>query len=223
MINKDVSTSSNELPNIGVSLDKLNPFVYNMLKKDCLKGIDNIEKSLEKRTGNILQMFQLDTPKELFFQEPSSSKNGLEQEVLKICHKLCSIYPEYLDNLNRYVAEDNREFEVERFWINYQRPGEFIPLHRHSGMFSFVVWVNLPETKDSNYDVEKWNLGKGYQGQFEFVYSDMLGSIKTLRLANDKSFEGSICVFPAELQHQVYPHYQDEYRITVSGNIRAKI
>jgi hypothetical protein len=81
----------------------------------------------------------------------------------------------------------------------------------------------LPETKDSNYDVEKWNLGKGYQGQFEFVYSDMLGSIKTLRLANDKSFEGSICVFPAELQHQVYPHYQDEYRITVSGNIRAKI
>lgn len=42
MINKDVSTGSNELPNIGIFLDKLNPFVYNMLKKDCLKGIDNI-------------------------------------------------------------------------------------------------------------------------------------------------------------------------------------
>ena len=224
MFEYDVSAGPNELPNLGVIVDELNPFVFNVLKKDCFNGIENINKGVGKRTGDILQMFHQDVPKDFFFQKPTNSKKTLEIEIIKLCKQMCLVYPEYIDKLNHYeTLNDDYNFVVERFWINYQRPGEFIPLHRHSGIFSFTIWVNLPEIKNEQIDVGKWNLGKGYQGQFEFVYSDMLGQIKTLRLAQDKSFEGKICIFPSELQHQVYPHYQDEYRITVSGNIRVKI
>ena len=37
----------------------------------------------------------------------------------------------------------------------------------------------------------------------------------------DKSFEGKMLMFPAKLQHLVYPFYtSDKERITVSGNIK---
>jgi hypothetical protein len=44
-------------------------------------------------------------------------------------------------------------------------------------------------------------------GQFEFVYTDVLGKIKTMQLAHDSSWEGKIAVFPAAMHHQVYPHH----------------
>jgi len=217
---------ANELPNLGVHVQELNPFVFNMLKKDCNNGIKVIEKSIGQRSGDLLQMFHQDLPKEFFFQQPTTSKDSLEREVIAICKNMHNLYPEFADKMNQFET-DNKitdwHFTVERFWINYQRPGEFIPLHRHSGIFSFAVWINLPDFETKNLEVEQWNLSKGYQGQFEFVYTDMLGQIKCVRLAQDKTWEGKICVFPAELHHQVYPHYADEYRITVSGNIRIKI
>ncbi|MCH1612027.1 MAG: putative 2OG-Fe(II) oxygenase [Flavobacteriales bacterium] len=227
MSQSDILPGINDLPNIGVHIEKLNPFVFASLKKDCLEGISNVDKSIGNRTGDILQMFHQDIPKEFFFQEPTTSKENLTNEVIKICDNFKKTFPEVIDKLNTGTnkEQDDYTFYVERFWINYQRPGEFIPLHRHSGIFSFVVWVSLPiaQQEFENQPVERFNLSKGCQGQFEFVYTDMLGQIKQLRLAHDKSWEGSICVFPAELNHQVYPHYQDEYRITVSGNIRAKV
>lgn len=223
----DIQPGVNILPNLGVHVDKLNPFVFGALKKDCFDNIKTIEKHFDKRSGDILQMFHQDLPKEFFFQEPTSSKESLTTEIISLCNQLKNKFPEYIDKLNFGIDKEKEDHElyVERFWINYQRPNEFIPLHRHSGIFSFVVWVSLPieQQKFANQTTERFNLSKGCQGQFEFVYTDMLGQIKQLRLAHDKSWEGSICVFPAELYHQVYPHYEDELRITVSGNIRAKI
>lgn len=216
----------NELPNLGVYIDELSPFVFAQLKKDCFNGIESIEKNINDRTGDILEMFHKDIPKDFFFQEPTKSREGLEREVLKICREIKNLYPEYVEKINQFDIEKEGkdvDFSIERFWINYQRPGEFIPLHRHSGIFSFVVWVSLPELVTKNLEAEQWNLSKGYQGQFEFVYTDMLGQIKSVRLADEKSWEGKICVFPAELHHQVYPHYSNEYRITVSGNVRIQI
>tara|TARA_E500000178_G_C17038341_1_gene764832 strand:- start:6393 stop:7094 length:702 start_codon:yes stop_codon:yes gene_type:complete len=228
--NLDVSNGNNELPNLGVYLDNLNPFVFQQLKKDCDKGLEVVNKHWDKRSGDLLEMFHQDMPKEVFFQEPTESKKGLEREILQICHKMCMKWPELMDKLSFYSKmfdDGTPDFQlfVERFWINYQRPGEYIPLHQHSGIFSFVVWVQIPyyatETLEANKN-EAFSLNKGYQGQFEFVYTDMLGQVKTLRLADGPGWQGKICVFPAGLYHQVYPFYNDEIRITVSGNIRAK-
>lgn len=215
------------LSNLGIYLGDLNPFVFQQLKKDCQEGLKILEKDWGKRSGDLLEMYSQDISKDLFFQQPTKSKDGLERELLSICKMLVETYPEYISSLDQYEMEtENWDCVVERFWINYQRPGEYTPLHKHSGIFSFVVWVQIPynatDIINTNYN-ESYSLNKGYQGQFEFVYTDMLGQIRTTRLADDSSWEGKICVFPAHLYHQVYPFYNDNTRISVSGNVRAKI
>jgi hypothetical protein len=56
---------------------------------------------------------------------------------------------------------------------------------------------------------------------FEFVHVDSFGKLQNTRLPVDKTWEGKIAVFPAELNHQVYPFYNtDELRISISGNVR---
>lgn len=217
-----VVPGTNMLENSGIYINELNPFVFNTLKKDCLENVDDIQKQLKDRTGDLLQMFKIDAPKEMYFKQPTKSRDGLTRELLQICNELMEEYPEYLTKIGYYMEENSLvDLYVERYWINYQLPGEFVPLHQHSGVFSFVVWVSLPDIQ-----VKKnipYNGMKGYQGDFEFTYPDILGSLRSIRLAQDKSWEGKICVFPAGLHHQVYPHFEDDIRITVSGNIRAKL
>jgi hypothetical protein len=51
-----------------------------------------------------------------------------------------------------------------------------------------------------------------------------LGRIKQVPIPVDSSYEGTIMMFPSALNHGVYPFYtSDEYRISVSGNIRIKV
>ena len=48
--------------------------------------------------------------------------------------------------------------------------------------------------------------------------------METLPLFIDKTWEGTIVMFPSWLNHSVYPFYtSDDYRISISGNIVVKI
>ena len=52
------------------------------------------------------------------------------------------------------VAETMRDietsdFKLQRLWVNYQKKYDFNPLHIHSGIFSFVIWVQI------QYDLKK--------------------------------------------------------------------
>lgn len=219
-----------QLPNSPILVDTLNSFVFQRLKKEALAGIQDIEKSFNLRNNDLLSMFHQDLPKEIFFKEPKESKDALEKEILRLCEQLINVHPEYLNVLSyfsNYGDDTNTKTElfVERFWINYQRPGEFIPLHQHSGVFSFVVWVQIPYLFESENDSvnEQYGASKNNKGIFEFVYNDALGAIKKLQLEADKRWEGKIAVFPANLYHQVYPFYENELRISVSGNVRARL
>mgnify|MGYP002624533119 FL=1 len=106
--------------------------------------------------------------------------------------------------------------------INFQRPGEFIPVHRHSGVFSFVIWVQVPYSLTEDTGSEQFSASKNVKGNFEFIYNDILGNLRTCRIPADKDWEGKLMIFPAELHHQVYPFYSNDFRITVSVNIRAR-
>ena len=61
-------------------------------------------------------------------------------------------------------------------------------------------------------------------GMFAFFFSDPSGKITQEALPVDKSWEGKVALFPANLNHCVYPFYtSDEYRISISGNLGFKI
>ena len=81
------------------------------------------------------------------------------------------------------------------------------------------------------YDLEKEEkyftksfTNKPMTSKFAFQYINIDGDISTDCLDVDKSFEGKIILFPSKQVHTVFPFYtSNDYRVTVSGNIRLKI
>jgi hypothetical protein len=128
---------------------------------------------------------------------------------------------------NYSTSIENLETKVslERIWVNMQRAGEFLPLHHHSGLYSFVIWVTIPFTmSDEKDNTANPDLIKSRTAHFEFVYTDALGKVSNYPVPVDKSLEGKICIFPSELQHQVYPFYSSNgVRVSVAGNYRLEI
>ena len=81
---------------------------------------------------------------------------------------------------------------------------------------------------DTNKMIEKGELIEAQDNnrtsKLTFVISDRLGDIQEHLIKVDKSFEGKMLMFPAKLNHQVYPFYTSNgYRITVSGNINLDV
>ena len=110
---------------------------------------------------------------------------------------------------------------MDKWWVNYQKKHEFNPIHNHSGVYSFVIWMKIP------YDCEKQNkkdIARNSNapsiGTFQFSYQNILGDGDAKSYYLSPKDEGIMLFFPSRLDHQVYPFYDcDEERISVSGNI----
>ena len=58
---------------------------------------------------------------------------------------------------------------------------------------------------------------------FEYNYNSIIGKNLTHRLTLNKKDEGRIVLFPAQLQHVVYPFYNtNKIRMSIAGNILLK-
>lgn len=208
-----------------ILLDDFNTFAFTALKNDAVEQVKNHESYMHMRSGDLVSMFQEDIDQDLCFAQLTKSKKIVETEILSLAYKYLEnnvdimkkiTYNGDIFNLNEY------ELFFERTWINYQRPGEFIPIHRHSGVLSFVVWIQIPYTLDLETDHRNYSVSKDAVGHFELIYSSAFGEIKNMLLPVDKNYEGKILMFPAETLHQVYPYYSDDIRITYSGNLRVR-
>ena len=113
---------------------------------------------------------------------------------------------------------------LDECWVNFQKKYEFNPAHNHSGVYSFVIWTNVP------YDMkEELKLSPGAEsnlnsaGMFSFLFSDSVGGISSCRIPIDKNMENNVVFFPSNFYHVVYPFFSsDGYRISVSGNFKLK-
>ena len=115
------------------------------------------------------------------------------------------------------------ELYIHDLWVNYQYKHEFNPYHFHGGMYSFVIWMKIPtDWKEQNQlpFLDGINEDNKKVSNFEFEYLDMLGNIKHYGYRLDPSMEGHMLLFPARLQHTVYPFYNcDDARISIAGNL----
>ena len=110
-----------------------------------------------------------------------------------------------------------------RWWVNYQKQNEFNPVHNHGGVYSFVIWMKIPydSEKQNQKDIAR-NSNTPSIGDFQFLYSNMLGETDNYNYPMNPDREGTLLFFPSQLLHQVYPFYDcDEERISVSGNIMS--
>jgi hypothetical protein len=85
------------------------------------------------------------------------------------------------------IRDENAKFVLKKLWVNYQKKYDFNPIHIHSGVFSFVIWVQIPY--DLTEERQRYNLKGDETAAFTFQYNNALGGLDTEYLNIDKSFE----------------------------------
>jgi hypothetical protein len=138
-----------------------------------------------------------------------------------IIGKYKEIFKKSTASNSRSISKNDIPYGLDRLWVNFQKQHEFNPMHNHSGVYSFVVFMKIPTDWREQHEipfVKESNAPKA--SDFEFVYTDIMGNIRQYAYHLDSSFEGIMLFFPAEMMHMVYPFYNcEEERITISGNI----
>jgi hypothetical protein len=125
-----------------------------------------------------------------------------------------------LDLSGDYVAAQFRlgECRPEPFelsfvdaWVVSQREKDFNPIHRHGGQLSGIVYLKVPR---------RINRRNFPEGCLEFVYGR--SKPETLDFNGNRTVlpaVGDLYIFPAWLQHLVYPFYGRGERRSLSFNL----
>ena len=152
----------------------------------------------------------------------------------------CKEYSEKL--IFPYIEKYNEEFNyfknfnfltsnsllcLDTYWVNFQKKNEYNPVHTHSGLMSFVIWLQIPyhiSAEDSYQDINNPQEVEKRNGRFAFLYTNSLGEIQAHNIPVDRTYNGTIAIFPSKMSHAVYPFFtSDDYRVTISGNFKIKV
>jgi hypothetical protein len=127
----------------------------------------------------------------------------------------------YLESFSTHklylVNKTTSSLVLEKLWVNFQSKHEFVFVHQHSGLLSFVIWVDIPYIMSEEHGNACQN--KSCSGAFEFLFAHALRSVNSYRIEADKSYNLHMILFPSALAHTVYPFFSsNEYRVSVAGN-----
>lgn len=197
------------LNHLGINNEYLPVDLFNKLKEqiNLLKGQVGQQSKL---AGNIKEEWNLESSIPIF-----------GNYILNLINKN-EFHLNYLSKERKKFNNDiTPPLQLTSLWVNFQKKHEFNPVHNHSGLFSFVIFVQIP------YDLERERKeGPGslsnsnFTSCLQFHTTNTLGRHHDEIVPVDKSYEGGIYFFNAEVMHCVYPFFtSDDYRITVSGNI----
>ena len=114
------------------------------------------------------------------------------------------------------IVQNVSQFELSSLWVNYQKKNEYNPAHLHSGTFSFVWYLDIPEEIRQEHKQQKSYEHTKTRGLIQFSANHSNDFI----VLNPKTDD--LLLFRAHHIHQVYPFYSDNTRISVSGNIIIK-
>lgn len=186
------------LLNLGILTSKIPEDLFKKLKIECFNFL-NKEKMISGLTSN-------GVPEHYYLED-----NNIE--LFNFLGEWVKNYNKEYDYLKTFkILNKDAPLIFKKPWLNIQKKGEFIPAHTHDGVFSYSIWIQLPELNSSN--------NNKFSGCFEIQYQNILGErLNKLELLSKKD-EGRFLLFPAKLSHCVYPFFDsDELRISISGNI----
>ena len=166
-------------------------------------------------------------------KEEYSYANAFTQKQKQIVHEellwLASNYTKAASQYHNksYACEPNQIFLQEPIWINYMKQGEWNPAHAHAGDISCVAYLKVPkEIEDENKTTEESSKSNTPSaGRIEFQYGEDIGYTVSGAMYTPK--EKDMIIFPAKLNHMVYPFKSKKERISISVNFsdirRAKL
>lgn len=118
------------------------------------------------------------------------------------------------------VLNEPRPLKLYNLWVNFMSKYQYEPIHDHGGVMSFVIWLRVPytiaeEAAARPYVPPQYNTS----GCFGLHSINSIGRVQHNVLPVDKTWENVICLFPARMQHSVFPFYSsDELRVSIAGN-----
>jgi hypothetical protein len=132
----------------------------------------------------------------------------------------------YIEKFSHTKLRGNYEkkfrYNLHNVWINYQKKGEYNPLHHHSQDLVFVIWIKIPYNLEDEFNhpfCKKSNTKVASIFQFANISNPFSFNVQN-SIFVDKSYEGKMIVFHSAMEHLVYPFFtSDEYRISMSGNL----
>ena len=139
--------------------------------------------------------------------------------VIKFC---ISQFSNHFEEIGEKISTSHiHPYHIDHMWVNYQKENEFNPMHYHTGIYSFVIWMKIPTKYE---DQKKLKIASesnsGVISNFSFTYNDILGLSKVYNYKMSPEVEGTMLFFPSQLFHCVYPFYNcNDDRISISGNV----
>ena len=194
------------LPNYGYISDTMPDSLLTKVKDMCSRAKDFALEANHALVGQIEEEWKINT-------------NLIDPEIRAYIHSNAMKYAttwNYLDTLR--CNKSSYPIDILDMWVNYQKKTEYNPIHNHSGVFSFVMWIDIPFSYDEegNYSTAA-KANTPQRGTFQFHYTNVLGGIVHHPL---EAKAGDFVMFPAGLMHSVYPFFtSDSYRVSVSGNL----
>ena len=209
----------------------LPPGVFVNLNKEDLKPLYKLAEQIEssfKQTniapgfksmnnrlaGNITRQVELDEDYRLVID--------------KILDPVLKKHIEHFDYFKKQSTLDGAApLALTQAWMVLQEKYEFNPVHSHSGVFSFVIWLKIPyNAEDELKHPISVQSNTACAGQFSYFTLDnfFAGNLATHFIETGKKLEGSAFLFPSRMNHCVYPFYtSDDYRISIAGNYRFRV
>ena len=120
-------------------------------------------------------------------------------------------------------AELKADLVMNDAWVSFQNKYEFNPSHTHPGLLSFVIWLDIPYDRPSEIEHSPGKSRSNKSGSFTLYYTNTLGSVETLDILLDPTFNNKMITFPAGLKHSVQPFYStDRQRVSIAGNLHIQ-
>ena len=119
---------------------------------------------------------------------------------------------------NLYPSIDN--IHIAQCWLVSQYKNEYNPWHKHSGNFSAVMYLKIPEGMNDFMDKE-YNDHYPASGLIQFMYGEAQDFRSDTLMC--KPEVGKMFLFPSWLRHSVYPFYCEGERRSLSFNAYYKV
>ena len=200
-----------DFPNIGVVEGKLPEDTVDSLWKLIEESKKQPESMKSELAGNISSSIRLDGGSPLI-------EDFLQNIIPKyIQQSINSFGPPY-----SLEMQEGQIWNLNSLWVNFQKKHEFNPMHDHGGVYSFVIWMQIPTSYEEQRKLPicAESNADGNISNFAFTFTNTLGRICQFVCNMEKDAEGYMVIFPSELKHEVFPFYEnDGERISISGNI----
>ena len=198
-------------PNIGVVEGKLSEEIVDDLWTLINEAREQPEDMKPELAGNISSSIRLDSKSDL-----------IEDFVGEVIPAYMRKHLEEYGTPYRLAMKEDEGFNLESLWVNFQKQTEFNPPHDHAGVYSFVIWMQIPTSYEEQRKLPicAESNADNHISNFAFSYTNTLGRVSTFAYNMEKQAEGYMVMFPSCLLHQVFPFYNDDgERISISGNI----